>query len=527
MSFDVVISGGGPVGLLLAIELRLNGLAPVVIERLTEPDQTIKAGALHAITGEALVRRGLRDQLAAAQLTSIKQMLRMFSGDDEDMSDAEAEAAMRKFAGKAPMGHFAGVFKLDGSRLANVGIPESGSPPLIMVPQPLLEAALVERAVALGVELRRGHNLTGLVQDDDGVTVTVDGPDGAYELRAGYLVGCDGGRSTVRKLTGFDFPGTDPAITGHQALAVLADPEKLPRGWNRTPTGMLVYGPMPERVLTVEFDGPPADRDGAVTVEELQASLRHVSGTDVTVKEIISATRFTDNARAASSYRNNRVLLAGDAAHVHSPFGGQGLTLGLGDALNLGWKLAAVVRGQAGDDLLDTYTAERHPVALRVLANTRAQIALMAPGDHTTALRDLFIELMDLDDVNQYLLEMVGGFGIRYDVGDDHSRAGRFFFDIALTVDGSHVRFADFCQDGQAVLLDLADSADVRAAAAGWPSVRVVRATTDELPDLAAVLVRPDGYVAWALAPGVAFDASTLTAALTRWLGAAAVHQPA
>lgn len=517
MSFDVVISGGGPVGLLLAIELRLAGLAPIVLERLTEPDQTIKAGALHAITGEALNRRGLHDALAAAQLATLKQMF-----GNPAMSDADAEAAMAKFAGKAPMGHFAGIFKLDGTRLKDVGMTESGPPPLVMVPQQTLEAALYERGVALGVELRRGHVLTGFAQDDDGVTVAVDGPAGAYELRAGYLVGCDGGRSTVRKLTGVDFPGTDPMITGHQALAVIEDPEKLQRGWNRTPAGMMVFGPSPERVLTVEFDGPPAERDGPVTVEELQASLRRVSGTDVTVKEIISATRFTDNARAASTYRLGRVLLAGDAAHVHSPFGGQGLTLGLGDALNLGWKLAAAVRG-GGDELLDTYTTERHPVALRVLANTRAQIALMAPGNHTSALRELFIELMDLGDVNQHLLEMVGGIGIRYDVGDDHPRAGRFFFDLALTVDGSRVQFADLCQDGEAVLLDLGGFADVRAAAADWPGVRVVTASTDELDDLDAVLVRPDGYVAWVLPATATFDPASLTAALSRWLGNATV----
>ncbi|WP_344308625.1 FAD-dependent oxidoreductase, partial [Fodinicola feengrottensis] len=373
MSYDAIVIGGGPVGLLLAIELRLTGLTPVVLERLTEPDQTIKAGAIHAITGDALNRRGLHDALAAGQQQTVKEMLRLFTGDDTELDDAAAEAAMKKFAGNAPRGHFAGIFKLDATKLSQLGVPTTGTPPIVMVPQPVLEAALGQRASELGVEVRHGCELTGLAQDDEGVTVSVNGPDGSYELRAGYVVGCDGGRSRVRKLTGFDFPGTEPAITGHQALAIIEGAEKLARGWNRTETGMMVYGPSPERVLTVEFDGPPADREEPVSVEELQASVRRVSGTDVTIKEIISATRFTDNARAASTYRIGRVLLAGDAAHVHSPFGGQGLTLGLGDALNLGFKLAAVVRGRAGDELLDTYTAERHPVALRVLANTRAQ----------------------------------------------------------------------------------------------------------------------------------------------------------
>ncbi|WP_279582989.1 FAD-dependent oxidoreductase [Fodinicola feengrottensis] len=374
MSYDAIVIGGGPVGLLLAIELRLTGLTPVVLERLTEPDQTIKAGAIHAITGDALNRRGLHDALAAGQQQTVKEMLRLFTGDDTELDDAAAEAAMKKFAGNAPRGHFAGIFKLDATKLSQLGVPTTGTPPIVMVPQPVLEAALGQRASELGVEVRHGCELTGLAQDDEGVTVSVNGPDGSYELRAGYVVGCDGGgRSRVRKLTGFDFPGTEPAITGHQALAIIEGAEKLARGWNRTETGMMVYGPSPERVLTVEFDGPPADREEPVSVEELQASVRRVSGTDVTIKEIISATRFTDNARAASTYRIGRVLLAGDAAHVHSPFGGQGLTLGLGDALNLGFKLAAVVRGRAGDELLDTYTASgiRWPCAY--WPHTRAQ----------------------------------------------------------------------------------------------------------------------------------------------------------
>ena len=225
--------------------------------------------------------------------------------------------------------------------------------------------------------------MTGFDADDDGVTVRIRDED----VRTSWLVGADGGRSFVRKQAGFAFPGTDPAVTGRQALTELTGTDSLPGGWQHGNGGLYVHGPMPGRILTVEFDGPPVDRDAPVTAQELEDSFRRVSGADVRITKVHSATRFTDNARQATTYRQGRVLLAGDAAHVHSPAGGQGLNLGLQDGFNLGWKLAEVIRGECGDELLDSYHDERHPVAARVLQSTQAQGVLLVPDVDVAALR--------------------------------------------------------------------------------------------------------------------------------------------
>jgi 2-polyprenyl-6-methoxyphenol hydroxylase-like FAD-dependent oxidoreductase len=222
----------------------------------------------------------------------------------------------------------------------------------------------------MGVNLRRGVAVTGFADDGDGVTIFA----GKQSFRAQWLVGCDGGRSTVRKQAGFEFPGTEPELTGYVASVELADPEKLRPGFNLTRTGMYVNGPGPGRIGVVEFDGGTFDRAAAITRENLQEVLRRVSGTDVTITAVQVASTYTDRARQAITYRKGRVLLAGDAAHVHSPFGGQGLNTGLGDAMNLGWKLAATVQGWAPKHLLDTYTEERHPVGAWALNWTRAQV---------------------------------------------------------------------------------------------------------------------------------------------------------
>ena len=237
-------------------------------------------------------------------------------------------------------------------------------------------------------------------------------------------MGCDGGRSTVRKLAGFDFPGTEPEIDAHQAMVEMEGSEALGTGWHATATGVYAHGPVPGRVLTVEFGGVPADRDGAITAEELQASIRNVSGTEVVVTGVKTATRFTDNARQATTYRLGRVLLAGDAAHVHSPFGGQGLNLGIGDAANLGWKLAATVLGWAPEGLLDTYTTERHPIGAWVLDWTRAQVALMRPDPRARALREVVTDLTRTVTGTTYFAKKISGVWQRYDL---HGRppAGR------------------------------------------------------------------------------------------------------
>lgn len=325
-------------------------------------------------------------------------------------------------------------------------------------------------------------------------------------MTAALVVGCDGGRSTVRRLAGFTFDGTPATITGRQALVEIADPNPLQRGWHRTGHGMVVFGPDPRRVLTVEFDGPPADRESPLDRAEIEASLRRVSGTDVTVTSLLTGTRWTDNTCRAAGYRRGRVLLAGDAAHVHPPFGGQGLDLGFQDAANLGWKLAATVAGHAPDGLLDTYDDERAPVAAGVLENTRAQVALMRPDPQTAALRDLFADLLGYDDANAHVSSMM--FGVdRYPAVSDHPEAGRIVADRPV----GERRLYEVLRTPGAVLLDATPDGAVAAAAAGWAGrVRVE-------PGPANLLVRPDGVVAWG-----GDDAAGLDKALTHWFGAPA-----
>lgn len=471
MDYEVLITGGGPVGLMLACELRLQGVDVAVLERRTEIDPTIKAGAINLPTLEAFYRRGLLPQINEAQ----RETVRGFGA----MPD-----------GPKPVGHFAGIFmwsdKLDDSELAVEG-PAAG---LGLVSQQQVEAILAARAAELGVHLLRGVEVTGFETHEGGVTVHA----GDRRFGAGWLAGCDGGRSLVRKLAGFAFPGTDAEITGHQALVEMEGADQLGRGWHTTPTGTYAHGPAPGRILTVEFDGPPADRDAPVTREELETSLRHVSGADVRVTAVRSATRYTDNARQATTYRLGRVLLAGDAAHVHSPFGGQGLNLGIGDAMNLGWKLAATVQGWAPPGLLDTYTTERHPIGAWVLDWTRAQVALMRTDPHSRALRDVVSDLLHTTSGTTYMARKISGHWQGY--GDDPV-IGRSAPDLVLA-DGTRV--GDHLHDGQGLLLGAAVdgyAGRVETANAGHPGL----------------LVRPDGIVAWAGGDG-------LEDALATWFGA-------
>lgn len=497
-------------GLLLACELALADVRVVVLERLTEVDTTIKAGAINSPSAEAFYRRGMLPGLAEAQRATLER----FSSFLRQRQTAGASGVQRppKFAG-----HFAGIM-LRGDLLDESDPDFEGPGPAAevgLVPQEALERLLAARAAELGVDLRRGVTLTGFDADDDGVRVgTSDG-----SLRTGWLVGCDGGRSTVRRLAGFPFPGTDPEITGHQAIVEMTGAEKLGAGWNWTATGTYSHGPVPGRILTVEFDGPPADREAPVTAEELETSLRNVSGVEgVKVHKVLSATRFTDNARQVPDYRAGRVLLAGDAAHVHSPFGGQGLNLGIGDAMNLGWKLAATVHGWAPEGLLDTYTAERHPIGAWVLEWTRAQVALMRPESHTRALRTVLAELTGTVDATTFFAKKISGVWQRYDLPGDHPLTGRSAPDLELS-DGS--RLADHLRGGQGLLLDLTDDAALRARAAGYGTrVRVLTAACPGRPGLAGLLVRPDGCTAWAAdtpAPAAAQD--ELGDALHRWFG--------
>ena len=475
MTHDVVIVGAGPVGLFLSIELATAGVKPLVLERLVEPDRTIKAAGVGAVAVEALERRGLARAL-----------------DDEHRAFmALMTPALKARFGSGPVkkpgGHFSALFLIDQS------LQRDPSRQMRAVPQEALEKILTARARELGIEIRRGITVEGFEQDNDGVTVqTSAGP-----LRAKHLVGCDGGRSRVRKLAGFEFPGTDPTITGYQVVAEFDTPEKLPKGWNRTPRGLVASGP--GRIFTAEFDGPPPNRDAPITQAEVEAAIQRVSGTDVKILSMTMATRWTDNARQATTYRMGRVFLAGDAAHVHSPFGGQGLNLGLVDAANLGWKLAAAVKGRC--HLLDSYTAERHPVAVRVLENTRAQVALMRPDPLTSALRTIVSDLMKLPEGNRYFGEMLTGVDIRYDLGDDDPLVGTLAKDQRFTLKGgSEERLYALMERGGGLFISPLERS--------LPQ-NVQHARTEDGPSM---LVRPDGCIAWT-------DASSrsLDDALARW----------
>jgi 2-polyprenyl-6-methoxyphenol hydroxylase-like FAD-dependent oxidoreductase len=410
-------------------------------------------------------------------------------------------------------GHFAGIM-LDGS-LINYGDPEFGGrgPAACAGAISLqnLEAVLADRAAQMQVEIRRSAALESFEADADGVTVH----SGDLSIRTGWLVGCDGGRSTVRKLAGFAFPGTDPEITGYSAMVEIADPEKLARGWNRTEQGIYVNGPVPGRILTVEFEGPPVDRGAPITLDVLQTSLRRVSGTDVTLTTVHAASRWTDNARQANTYRLGRVLLAGDAAHIHSPFGGQGLNVGIGDAMNLGWKLAATAKGWVAETLLDTYTKERHPIGAWALEWTRAQVSLMRPRRHERALAAIVQDLIGTRDGATHFAKRISGVWQRYELLGDHPLVGRSAPDLEFE-DGS--RLGEYLADGRALLIDLAADNRICELGAKWGArLNVLRMPLKEESNLSALFVRPDGFVAWATSgPAILYDVAI---ALAEWLG--------
>jgi 2-polyprenyl-6-methoxyphenol hydroxylase-like FAD-dependent oxidoreductase len=414
------------------------------------------------------------------------------------------------------VGHFGGIqVPADPVDTGDPSLRGRGPAWYVQVPQIEVERVLGQRAAELGVDVRRGVEVAGFDASEVGVTVHLQGRDGGDDVRAAWLVGCDGGRSPVRRHAGFEFPGTDPLITGRQAVATVTGADGLGRGWQHTPTGVYVYGPMPGRIRTVELNGPPADREAPVTAAEMEASLRRVSGADVRVTEVTSGTRYTDNARQATTYRRGRVLLCGDAAHVHSPFSGQGLNLGLGDAVNLGWKLAATVQGRAPEGLLDTYTAERHPIGAWVLDWTRAQVAVMRGDAYSRALRGVVTDFLGTRDGATYYVQRISGLWQRYDLGNGHPLVGAMMPDLRLD-DGS--RLSGHAHDGRALLVDLAGDDQLAALARPCAGrLKLVRGRSDGA-GLSGMLVRPDGVVAWASAGG-ATDPAGLQAALRRWLG--------
>ncbi|MGK6320041.1 FAD-dependent monooxygenase [Sphingomonas sp. DT-204] len=504
--YDVVIAGAGPVGLFLACELRLAGLSVLVLEQAEDPRSPLKRlpfgmRGLSAPTLEALYRRGLLDDIAAAQRA------------DDASGGTTVAAAHWMQQPRRPAGHFAGIQfhhdDIDTSRW-RYRLPSPAGVSLAVAME-TLETVLTARAGAMGVEIRRGLPVEDLDPSDGDVTVRA----GGETFRGRWLVGCDGGRSTVRKAGGFEFVGTDPEFTGYSVEVEMADPDALRVGRHYTPTGMYTYA-RPGTIAMVEFNGGAFHRSRQITLDHLQAVLRRVSGTDVTLTALRLATTWTDRACQATAYRKGRVLLAGDAAHIHSPLGGQGLNLGLGDAMNLGWKLAAAIRGDAPAGLLDSYLSERHPVGAQVLDWSRAQVALMRPTRSTRALEAIIRDLVETRDGATYFAERVWGVSLRYDLGGDHPLVGRSVPDFELA-DGR--KTGELLREGKGLFLDFASRAPFQALARRWKGrITYVAADAKDRLGLSAVLVRPDGFVAWA--SGTAPDEEEAAQAASRWFGA-------
>lgn len=479
---EVVIGGGGPTGLMLAGELALAGVDVVIVERRSSQElEGSRAGGLHARTIEVLDQRGIADRFIAEGTVA---QVAGFAWIPLDISDF-------------PTRH-------------NYGL---------ALWQNHIERILASWVAELGVTILRGREVAGFVQDEAGVEVEMS--DGT-SARGGYLVGCDGGRSLVRKAAGIDFPGWDATIS--HLIAEVETAEEPEWGVRRDELGIHGLSRLedggPVRVMVTE---ERVGRTGEPTLRDLGEALDRVYGTDFGIHGPTWLSRFTDMARQAASYRAGRVLLAGDAAHVHYPAGGQGLNIGVQDAVNLGWKLAQVVKGISPDTLLDTYHAERHPVAATVLQSTMAQVALLRTDDRTDALRHIMSELLGMDEPRKRIAGMMSGLDLRYDLGGEHPLVGRRMPDLDLTTADGPVRVFSLMHDARPTLLNLGVPGGLDITPWG-DRVRLFEGRYEgawELPVLGdvpaptAALVRPDGYVAWIGEGGRA----GLYDALTTWFG--------
>src|SRR5215213_5283220 len=472
---DVIVAGGGPTGMMLAGELRLQGVHALVLEKEAEPTRVVRALGLHARSVEVMDQRGLLERFLP-------------------------------LGQQYPLGgFFAGINKPAPDRL------DTAHPYVLGIPQTTTDRLLTEHATELGVEIRRGCEVVGLRQDDHGVTVEL--ADGT-QLRSQYLVGCDGGHSTVRRLLGIGFPGEPTRrewLLGEMELtappetlnAVITEVRKTHKAFGAVPLGDGVYR------IGVPAAGVAKDRSVPPTLEEIKQRLQVLAGTDFGVHSPRWLSRFGDATRLAECYRVGRVLLAGDAAHIHPPTGGQGLNLGIQDAFNLGWKLAAEVNGWAPEGLLDSYHTERHPVAADVLNTARAQAELLSTEPGPKAVHRLVSDLMDFDEVNRYLIEKITAIGVRYDFGEGHRLLGRRLSDVGL----KRSRLYALMHGGRGLLLDQTG----RLSVAGWADrVDHVIDVSEEL-DFPAALLRPDGHVAW-----IGEDQQDLLSNLPTWFGAAA-----
>ncbi|WP_266160602.1 FAD-dependent monooxygenase [Dyella silvatica] len=489
----VIIVGAGPTGLMLAGELALAGIDVAIVERRASQQLAgSRAGGLSSRSIEVFDQRGIAERfLAEGQLAQVAG----FAATRLDISD---------FPTRHPYG---------------LGLWQNH-----------IERILAGWVTELEVTIYRGCEVAGFTQDDSGVEVALsDRPS----LRAQYLVGCDGGRSLIRKAAGIDFPGWDPTMSN--LIAEVEMTEKPPLGIHHTPLGVHSFGRAEYEIRDGEVIykevGPirlmlPEDHVGAATeptLRDLSKTLIAVCGTDYGVHSPSWISRFTDMTRQAASYRERRVLLAGDAAHVHSPIGGQGLNTGVQDAVNLGWKLAQVIKGTAAENLLDTYHAERHPVAARVLQHTMALMVLHRTDERTAALRDTMARLLKMDEPRKHMAAEMSGLGIHYDLGEGHPLLGRRMPDLDLITANGPRRVFSLLHKARPVLLNLGepDSIDISPWAARVQSIDAEYMGAWELPALgavtapAAVLIRPDGYVAWV---GAGTDLG-LVHALTRWFG--------